>query len=518
MAVSDSIWDLPWTIWAVAIFGSLSSAGFGFDQAWWASIMSSQQFASRFGHYSHVQGAWVLSDRQQSLGTGLGYAGVILGLLCATPLNERFGRKKSLWIQSAVVSVGVVIESTCETSYAQFLVGKAVVYFGGGIASNVIPVYQGECAPQALRGVMAGTYNVFLMVGGLVAALIVYLCRHIPGDWAWRGVVVAQIAIPVLNWISLPILPESPYWLMQRGRRDEAGVSLARLRGIPLADARVEVARLQQQQQLQKQQQQHQEDQQQPDESSSSWSLCFTNPIHHRRTIIYVGAQVFQQAQGISFVANYQAVFLQQIGFRQVLLMSVIVYVIGIAGNLTGVAIADRLGRRLVLLVSAALLGACMLTIGGLTCTPTDNYGRQVGAVVMLMLWFFTFQSTWGPLAWVLTAEVPPAAAVREKMVTLAGFAAYGTGLAIVFVQPYTQAAIGGSVAFIYGGLSVVATAFVWFVVPELKQRSLEEIDEMFAERVSARAFGTYRCQGVLSRNEVKGKSGSLEEECVEML
>ncbi|OJJ97680.1 hypothetical protein ASPACDRAFT_62658 [Aspergillus aculeatus ATCC 16872] len=475
MAAPDSIRNLPWLIWAVAIFGSLSSAGFGFDQAWWASIMSSQQFARRFGHYSPPQETWVLSDRQQSLGTGLGYAGVILGLLCATPLNERFGRKNSLWIQSAVVSVGVIIESTCKTSYAQFLVGKAVVYFGGGIASNVIPVYQGECAPQALRGVMAGTYNVFLMAGGLVAALIVYLCRH--------------IAIPLLNWISLPLLPESPYWLMHRGRLDEAGVSLARLRGISLADAKLEVARLQQQQQ-QQQSQKPQQNQGQHHDESSSWAVCFTNPIYRRRTAICVGAQVFQQAQGISFVANYQAVFLQQIGFRQVLLMSVVVYVIGIAGNLAGVAVTDRLGRRLVLLVSAALLAACMLTIGGLTCTPTDNYGRQVGAVVMLMLWFFIFQSTWGPLAWVIAAEVPPAAAVREKMVTLAGFAAYGTGLVIVFVNPYTQAAIGGSVAFIYGGLSVVATVFVWFVVPELKQRSLEEIDEMFAERVSARAFG----------------------------
>ncbi|RAH73836.1 hexose carrier protein [Aspergillus aculeatinus CBS 121060] len=518
MAAPDSIRSLPWLIWAVAIFGSLSSAGFGFDQAWWASIMSSQQFARRFGHYSHPQEIWVLSDRQQSLGTGLGYAGVILGLLCATPLNERFGRKNSLWIQSAVVSVGVIIESTCQTSYAQFLVGKAVVYFGGGIASNVIPVYQGECAPQALRGVMAGTYNVFLMVGGLVAALIVYLCRHIPSDWAWRGVVVAQIAIPLLNWISLPLLPESPYWLMHRGRLDEAGASLARLRGIPLADAQVEVARLQQQQQQQQQSQKPQQNQAQHPDESSSWAVCFTNPIYRRRTAICVGAQVFQQAQGISFVANYQAVFLQQIGFRQVLLMSVVVYVIGIAGNLTGVAVTDRLGRRLVLLVSAALLAACMLTIGGLTCTPTDSYGRQVGAVVMLMLWFFTFQSTWGPLAWVITAEVPPAAAVREKMVTLAGFAAYGTGLVIVFVNPYTQAAIGGSVAFIYGGLSVVATVFVWLVVPELKQRSLEEIDEMFAERVSARAFGRYQCQSMLSRRDVEGKTGSWQEECVEEL
>ncbi|KAL4811683.1 high-affinity glucose transporter [Aspergillus spinulosporus] len=509
MTASSSIRDVPWLVWGVAVFGSLSSAGFGFDQGWWSGIMSTRQFASRFGYYNYDKEIWELNERQQSLGTGLGYAGVILGLLFGTPLNERFGRKNSLWIQSAVVSVGVIIESTCQTSYAQFLVGKTIVYFGGGIATNIIPVYQGECAPQALRGVMTGAYNTFLMIGGLAAALIVYLCRHVTGDWAWRSVVVAQIAIPFINWLSLPILPESPYWLMQRDRLDEAAVSLSRLRAISLPDAKVEIDVLRQQQhQLQSHDRQ----------SASSWYACFTDRINLRRTVIAIGSQTFQQAQGISFVANYQAVFLQQIGFRQVLLMSVIVYVIGIIGNLAGVAITDRLGRRHVLLFSAALLSACMLIIGGLTARPTDNHGMQVGAVVMLMLWFFTFQSTWGPLTWVLTAEVPPAGPVREKMVSLSGFAAYGTGLVIVFVNPYTQTAIGGSVAFIYGGFSVAATLFVWFFVPELKQRSLEEIDEMFAEGLSARAFGKHQCQSAVLAGALKEKHETIEAECVEMI
>ncbi|KAL4971692.1 hypothetical protein BDW66DRAFT_145611 [Aspergillus desertorum] len=107
------------------------------------------------------------------------------------------------------------------------------------------------------------------------------------------------------------------------------------------------------------------------------------------------------------------------------LLMSVIVYVIGIVGNLAGVAITDRLGRRRVLLFSAAVLGVCMLAIGGLTARPTDNY--------------------------------------------------------------------------------VAATVFVWFLVPELKQPSLEEIDEMFAEGVSARAFGGHRCQSAMLEEGIKG-------------
>ncbi|KAF4180769.1 hypothetical protein CNMCM8694_007768 [Aspergillus lentulus] len=477
---------IPGIIWAIVIFGSLSSAGFGFDSGWWSGIMSSSQFARTFGSFDPVQQRWSLTSNQQSLGTGLGYAGVILGLLCGSPLNKRLGRKRCLWIQSFVVAVGVTIESTTQTSYAQFIVGKAVVFFGGGIATNVIPAYQGECAPPALRGLMAGTYNAFLMVGGFTAALIVYLCQHIPSDWAWRGVVVAQIAIPAIGWLSLPFLPESPHWLISRGRFDEAAATLRKLRG-PDFPADAEVALLQQQ---------LEEQREGSASANASWAACFTDPVNRRRAIVCLGAQILQQAQGISFVANYQAVFLQQIGFKEVLLLSVVVYVIGIAANLISMFTTDRLGRRSVLLYAAGLLGVCMLVIGGLTAHGAAgmSYAMQVAIVVMLMLWFFCFQITWGPLPWVLAAEVPPTQ-VREKMVALTGFAGYGTGLVIVFVNPFTQEAIGGRVAFIYGSFSVLAAAFVWFIVPELRQRSLEEIDEMFQERLPTRAFASYVCR-----------------------
>lgn len=493
--------DLPWLIWMVVIFGSISSAGFGFDQGWWSGLMSSSQFVENFGSFDPITKKWSLSSRQQSLGTGLGYVGVIVGVFCGSPLNEHLGRKRTFWIQSFVVTVGIIIESTTSASYAQFLVGKLIVYLGGGIATSVIPAYQAECAPKSLRGLMSGTYNAFLMIGGLAASLIVYLCRNIPSNWAWRVVIVAQIAIPAASWISLPLLPESPYWLVSQGRIDEAVASIQRLRG-PLFDAQAEVSviKLLRQEEHERQ-------------ASGSWLACFTDPVNRRRTIIAVGVQIFQQAQGISFVANYQSVFLMQIGFKQVLLMAVIVYVIGVVANLVAMATTDLLGRRQVLLSSSALLGACMITIGGLTAKGSDNmsYAMQVAAVVMLMLWFFSFQITWGPLAWVLTAEVP-ANQVREKTVAMSGMGAYITGLIIVFVNPYTQADIGGRVAFIYGSLSIAAFLFSWFFVPELKQRSLEQIDELFQQRIPTRKFESYVCPDTLEKlSAEKGDQTFLE-------
>ncbi|KAL3496388.1 general substrate transporter [Aspergillus germanicus] len=498
----DSVRNLPWLVWMVVVFGSISSAGFGFDQAWWASVLSSPQFIQNFGTVDPITHERVLSSYQQSLGTGLGYVGVIIGILCGSPMNERLGRKNTLWIQSAIVTAGIIIEATCKTSFAQFIVGKLIVYLGGGVATSSIPAYQAECAPKSLRGLMTGTYNAFLMLGGLAAALIVYLCRHISSDWAWRAVVVAQIAIPLASWISLPFMPESPYWLVARGRLDEAAASLCRLRG-PSFPAEAEVEALQTHSRQQRERL-----------ASATWAVCFTDRVNRRRTLICIGTQIFQQAQGISFVANYQAVFLQQIGFKEVLLMAVVVYGVGVVANFISMATTDRLGRRTTLTCSALLLGALMLCIGGLTTTngaTNMSYAMQVASVVLLMLWFFSFQLTWGPLAWVLTAEVPPGA-VREKVVALSGLGAYLTGLVIVFVNPYTQAEIGGRVAFIYGALSVLASGFAWVFVPEMRQRTLEEIDEMFRDGVPARLFKCHVCRRVPGGAGVLASTSKEEE------
>jgi SP family sugar:H+ symporter-like MFS transporter len=331
---------------------------------------------------------------------------------------------------------------------------------------------------------MAGTYNAFLMVGGFAAALIVYLCHDIPSDWSWRIVVVAQIAVPAMCWVSLPFLPESPHWLIQHGGLEEAVSALRYLRGQAFP-AEEEVANLQQALELECQRLE-----------ASSWADCVTNKINLRRTVICVGGQIFQQAQGISFVANYQPVFLSEIGFDEVLLMSVVVYVIAVVANFISMISTDRLGRRRVLLLSAGVLCACMMAIGGISAQGTSemSYRLKVATVVLLMLWFFSFQITWGPLAWVVTSEVPPQQ-LREKMVTLFGFSAYGTGLVIVFVNPFVQSDIGGSVTFIYGSISVLSVLFAYFFVPELRRRSLEQIDEMFNEELPTREFSSYVCR-----------------------
>ncbi|CAJ0551559.1 Ff.00g114890.m01.CDS01 [Fusarium sp. VM40] len=477
------VWnELSWRILSVAFFGSMASTGFGFDQGWWGGALSSRRFTAAFGHYDAATESWAMSETQQSIGTGLGTVAVVVGLVIGTLLNERLGRWRTLLIQPLVAVVGIIIEATTSNSYAQLIVGRVIVYIAGGIATNVVPVYQAECSTGSLRGLMTTTYNGALMLGALASSLVFYLSRHVDSQWSWKGVVIAQLASPILCLIGLLVLPESPSWLVTKRRLEDAAHALQTLRG-PSFDTQQEINLLQR----------ALDDNHKT--SATSYLECFKG-TNLRRTIIIVGVQVLQQALGIPFIANYLGVFLVQIGFTEPLLIVMLTYVIGVVASLVTMVTIDAAGRRSLLLYSATLLAAFMFVVAGLTHNGSAGLSTdlQKAAVALLLLWFAVFQVTWGPIAWIVTAEIP-GSLVREKSVAISAFSSYAVGCAITFANPYVMGDISGKVGFIYGSFAVLAVAFVFFCVPEVKKRSLAEIDELFNQRVPTRKFPSYNCQ-----------------------
>ncbi|WYZ39604.1 hypothetical protein EsH8_III_001518 [Colletotrichum jinshuiense] len=474
--------ELSWKVLAVAFFGSMASSGFGFDQGWWGGAISFPSFASVFGTYDAATESWALTPTQQSIGTGVGILAVVLGLFIGPILNENFGRWWTFFAQAITVLVGVIIEATSFGSYAQLIVGRVVVYVGGGIATNVVPVYQAECAPTALRGLMATTYNGALMLGALASSLILYLCRNVNSGWSWRGVVVAQVVCPIICLLGLLFLPESPRWLVEKGRIEDATNALRRLRKNPDdAPREIELLRgvIENERVL----------------NAKSYTECFRG-TNLRRTIIIIGAQVLQQALGIPFIANYLGVFLLQIGFTDTLLIVMLTYIIGVVASIFTMFTIDITGRRKMLLYPAIILAVLMFIVAGLTRNGGVGLttGGQKAAVALLLIWFAVFQVTWGPGSWVITAEIP-GSAVRAKSVAISAFSSYAVSCVITFVNPFVMENIKGQVGFIYGSFSLVAAVFVFLFVPEVKQRSLAEIDQLFEKNVPTRKFPAYITQ-----------------------
>lgn len=239
-------------------------------------------------------------------------------------------------------------------------------------------------------------------------------------------------------------------------------------------------------------------DEQRENHAATTLADCFRGP-NLRRTIIAMSVQILQQAQGVSFIQNFIVQFMQQLGFPDALRTNVMVTGCGFAVHIITFLTFDKLGRRRSLSWGAIGLAGCMLGTGAATATGTvGNYGPAVAnaAAALLILWYCVFGFTWGPGAWVTAAEVGTGQ-LRERTIFLASMGSFVTSVPINFTNPYVQRALGGGVTFIYGGFSVAATLWVLLMIPETKNRSLEELDEMFQAKVPTRQFEKYQCSGI---------------------
>lgn len=291
--------------------------------------------------------------------------------------------------------------------------------------------------------------------------------------------------VPLGIACSYPFLPETPRYLVYRGRFEEAEAAIKDLYG-PNYNAVEEVQLLRLQ--VEEQRELH---------KATSIMDCFKGP-NLPRTIVAMGVQILQQAQGVSFINNFIVTFMKQLGFADPLKYNVIVIACGLVANVISFYTFDKIGRRTNMFWGAFVMGAMMLGVGGTTANGYSVLSpmTQNGCVAMLVLWYFFYGLSWGPGVWILGGEIGTGQ-LREHTLLLSSLGSFVTSVPINFVNPYVQAAIGGRTAIIYGSFSVAAMVFVYFFLPETKDRSLEELDEMFQQRVPTREFKGHVCTGL---------------------
>ncbi|KAF2018183.1 putative high-affinity glucose transporter [Aaosphaeria arxii CBS 175.79] len=478
--------DLNWRLVMIGLISSLGAMGFGFDNGWWGGALGLEQFKRKYGAYDPKLEKWAIPAYKTSVGTGTGSAGIILGCIIAPFATSILGRKKSFLVMSSLMIVGIVLETSAITSFWQLVVGRILVYSGIGLATNVVPMYLSECSPPRVRGAFLALYSFFNSLGVFLSTLTVYLSRNRTDQWQYLIVIMCQLFVP-LGYIALYVfLPESPRYLVYRGKYSEAEEVMKMLSNRPeTIREEVELLKLQ----VEEQREYH---------KATSILDCFRTS-NLRRTIIAMGVQILQQAQGVSFIQNFIVVFMQQLGFSDSLRTNVLVTGCGFAVHFVTFLTFDKMGRRNSLIVGSVGMAAMMLGVGGATSSGSVSSlstSIQNGCAAMLILWYSIYGFTWGPGCWIVAAEVGTGQ-LRERTLFLASMGSFVTSVPINFVNPYVQSALGGQVTFIYGAFSVVAILFVFFFVPETKYRSLEELDEMFQERVATRKFKKHICVGL---------------------
>lgn len=191
------------TLAFLAIYLSLAALNFGYDVGTFGGVQGMTAFKKKFGHYDTTTKAYALPVYLSSVMNSTPFFGKLIGALACGPIAEKWGRKRAILIMACISLVGVTLQTSAQSA-AQFTVGRIINFAMTGFCIVVTPIYQSECAPAELRGLITATIQFQISFGGMVAALINYGSQLMVGDKSWLLPIGLQFIVPViiLAWVS----------------------------------------------------------------------------------------------------------------------------------------------------------------------------------------------------------------------------------------------------------------------------------------------------------------------------
>lgn len=415
--------------------------------------------------------------------------GCIIGALIAGWVSNAIGRKGGMLVAGALFLVSAAGSAYPEfglgpiggmgpSALTPFILYRIVCGIGVGIASMLSPLYIAEIAPSRIRGRLV-SFNQLSIVLGMALVYFVNWAIARQGDetWihttGWRLMLVSE-ALPALFFLGLlTLVPDTPRWLVMKGHSDKALAVLGRL--VSDSEARTTLEDIKNSLVV-------------PTQSSGTSLFAFGTLV----LVAGVLLSVFQQFVGINAVLYYAPLMFKNLGAStdSALWQTVIVGVANVIFTVIAIVTVDRLGRKPLLVIGGVVMGAAMITLGFQFQANAVGTGPLIAAVAYIA----GFALSWGPVTWVLLAEMFPNA-IKGKALSIAVAAQW---IANLFVSWSFKILIGNSTLnalfnhgfpyWMYGVMSFLAAVFVLLYVPETKQRTLEDIQNLWTRGGSGAA------------------------------
>lgn len=437
------------------------------------------------GALLYLRHTFNLSPSLQGLVVAVTLAGAAVGAAFAGPLADRLGRRIVLLV-TAVIFVGGAVLSAFAWTLDVLFTGRIIVGIAIGVASMLTPLYLSEMAPPDKRGGIVTINQIYLTVGIFLSYLVDYGLTYLGhGPHNTRGEVWRYMlgigALPgVLLFGGMWLLPESPRWLIAHDQDDKAEDALKRLR--PGTDPSEEFKTLC-------------HDIKGDDKDDVQWTDLFKGRAR-MPLIVGVGLAIFQQVTGINTVIYFAPTVFKDTGITSTtgaILATAGVGLVNVCFTIVAARLLDKVGRRKMLLVGQTGMMAALMVLGGCFFIGLSHGGGS-HVVAWFIIFFIAiyvafFAIGLGPVFWLMISEVFPLA-IRGRGMSLATIMNWVFNMVVSLTFLDMTHAIGrGSTFFVYGGLTAAATAFTWYLVPETKGRSLEQIEAQLHgedEKVSA--------------------------------
>ncbi|KAH6976446.1 general substrate transporter [Ilyonectria sp. MPI-CAGE-AT-0026] len=486
----------------IMLYMAFCAFNYGFDVGTFGGVQAMHSFASQFGKCDKDD-VCALPGWLSSVMTATPFLGKAAGCIVCGWVAERWGRRAAIILLCVVSFIGVALQTSATTS-AQFTIGRVITYAMTGMAIMVIPIYSAEVAPEVLRGMFGSTIQVMVIFGQVVSTIITYGTKNIEGAAAWQIPIGLQLVVPGIITALLPFLPESPRWLLSKDRRELAVANLKKLRkGVSEEDILTEADAL-------TFAHAHQE--------KGTWAEVF-DKSNRIRTAVAVLAMFGQQITGQAFPSQYGVIFYQSQGYGdKSFLFNIISNVISMGAVIITWFYIDGAGRRPILMTGGFLMGTFLFILGGLGSINmnTINQHEKELMVASVMLFQFFFNLSWAPCSYVIVSETA-AQRVKEKTNLLACVISVLTTFVTSFTMPYLinarYANLGGKVGYIYGTINFIMIVLTFFFIPELKGRTLEEVDQLFASGAPLRKFAKISTKTIVEvyKEDIKHVENPIE-------
>ncbi|KZO96549.1 general substrate transporter [Calocera viscosa TUFC12733] len=407
-------------------------------------------------------------------------AGGTVGVFFAPFVTDRLGRRWGIAIGSAIILVGVILQSAAQSIH-QFIGGRFVIGYGLAISSNAAPILVAELAHPHFRGTITGLYNTQWALGSIIAAWVTFGTFSIDGQAAWRIPSAVQAAPSVILLIFLPLMPESPRWLVDKGKADQARAILGKLHGNgnpqdPLVN--LEMEEIEEAIRFER------------EHEKVSYLELVATPGNRYRMFLGITVGLFSQWSGNGLISYYLFKVLDNIGITdsktQLLINGGLSIYSWILAN-TGAFITDRMNRRPQFLASTIgmMLSFAALTAATGVYNEHGNAAAGIAVIVLIFVYSAAYSLAWTALTCLYPTEIMPYH-IRAKGLAVSSLA---VNLALFFnsyVNPIGLDNIGWKYYFVYVAWLPVEVITIFFFYKETKGRTLEELAVIFDGEAAA--------------------------------
>ena len=448
---------------SISLVAALGGLLFGYD---WVVIGGAKPFYEIYFGISDspaLQG-WAMSSA---------LVGCVAGAAVAGKLADTYGRRPMLIVAAVLFSLCAIGTGASET-FTVFIIWRIIGGIGIGIASTISPLYIAEIAPQETRGLFVSINQLTVVIGILAAQITNMLITEVipagythaqilaswNGQTGWRWMFWAGFFPAVLFFLLMFLIPESPRYLAKKGNYDSAENTLTKIGGLAYAkEATVKIKETF------------------TDETEKTDFKMLLDKKALPILTIGIVLAAFQQWCGINIIFNYAQEIFVSAGYsiNDLFMNIVITGSINLVFTLVAMGTVDKIGRKKLMLFGSGALAVIYALLGYFYYTNVTGFPL----LLLVLLAIAIYAMSLAPITWVILSEIFPNR-IRGVAMSIATFALWVASALLVQTFPIFNEYLGTSGTFwVYGIICALGFVFVFRKLPETKNKSLEEIEEL---------------------------------------